>query len=262
MGVVLGRVQNQSRGQGKSDVLSRTIRTVVEVPAAPLGRLAEGTSDFFGGIGRAGSLQSEVRRLRAQASIAETYMETVTSLRQEIEDLRNLMNMPQGAGRMKIPARVIGFFPMENRLTIDAGTAKQIKPGLAVVAGDGLVGVVQTADSRTAQVRLLSSPRPFMIGATVLRKPATADTDTQAASISGLMHGEAPDRLTVEFLDLNAPIDIGDLVVTSGFSELIPHGIPIGRIVQVYKDDEFGTRIAQVFPAVTLSRVREVIVLR
>ena len=101
-----------------------------------------------------------------------------------------------------------------------------------------------------------------MIGATVVRKASTPEADAKSASVSGLMHGEAPDRLTVEFLDMNAPIDIGDLVVTSGFSELIPRDIPIGRIVQVYKDDEFGTRVAQVFPAVSLGRVREVVVLR
>lgn len=243
-------------------MLTRTIRTLVEVPAGPIGRFTEGTSDFIAGIGKAGALEAEVRKLQAQARIAETYAETLQTLRQEIDELRKLNKLPQAVGRIKIPARIIGYFPLENRLTISVGTAQQVKPGLAVVAGEGLVGVVQTADAHTAQVRLLSSPRPFMIGATVIRKPSTPEADAKGQSVSGLMHGEAPDRLTVEFLDMNAPIDIGDLVVTSGFSELIPSDIPIGRIVQVYKDEEFGTRVAQVFPAVSLGRVREVMVLR
>jgi rod shape-determining protein MreC len=186
------------------------------------------------------------------AQAAALYTETVYALRAELEDARKLANLPPAAGRLRIPGRVIGYFPVENRLTINVGTRKQVKPGLPVVAADGLVGIVQTADANSAQVQLLSSPPPFKIGAKVLRDPPAV----------GLLHGESLDRLTVEFMDLNAPIAVGDWIVTSGLSELIPADIPIGRVVQVRKDDEFGTRAAQVFPAVSLGRVRDVVVLR
>ncbi len=252
MGVVLGRAQNQARANGRSDAISLVAKTVVEPVAAPIGRSANQTVRFFGSIGRSGELEAENARLRKLAQVAATYAETVDALRQEIEDLRKLNDMPAAVGRIKIPGRIIGYFPHENRVTLDVGSSKLVKVGLPVVAADGLVGVVQTVDGGSCQVRLLSSPRPFLIGATVLRDPPA----------TGLLHGEAADRLTLEFTDINAAIEVGDLVITSGHSELIPKGIPIGRVVQVFKDDEFGTRIAQVFPAVALGRVEEVLVLR
>lgn len=180
------------------------------------------------------------------------YSETVDSLRREVEDARKLADLPQAVGRLRIAARVIGYFPQENRLTLNVGTRQQMKAGLPVVSADGLVGIVQTSDANSCQVQLLSSPPPFKIGAKVLRNPPSV----------GLMHGESIDRLSVEFMDLNTPIEVGDWIVTSGFSEMIPADIPIGRVVQVRKDDEFGTRAAQVFPAVSLGRVRDVVVLR
>ncbi len=248
----MGKVQNESRKSGRSDMVSGMVRGLVEGPSRPLAGVGEAVSGFFGSFGKAATLEVENQKLRQLAQAASMYTETVEALRQELEDARKLANLPQAVGRMRIPARVIGYFPLENRLTISVGTGKQVKAGLPVVAADGLVGIVQTADANTAQVQLLSSPPPFKIGAKVLRDPPAV----------GLLHGESIDRLTVEFMDLNTPIEVGDWVVTSGLSELIPADIPIGRVVQVRKDDEFGTRAAQIFPAVSLGRVRDVLVLR
>lgn len=212
---------------------------------------SQATGDFFSTLGRSGALAAENRRLRQLAAVAETYTETIDSLNHEIDSLRALLDV-EAIGKSRIGGRVIGYFPLENRLTISVGTTSGVRPGLPVIAGEGLIGTVQTADARSSQVRLLSSPRPYQIGATVRRDPPS----------TGLMHGEAVNRLILEFTDIESPVAVGDLVVTSGHSELIPEGIPIGRVVQVYVDEEFGTRIAQVFPAVALGKVREVVVLR
>lgn len=252
MGVVLGRVQNEARAAGKSDVVTRAVRGAVQGPAAPFRSAGDYLSNVAGSVGRATELERENERLRQLAQAAAMYVETIDALRQELEDARKLANLPQAVGRLKIPGRVIGFYPLENRITLDIGTAKQVKAGLPVVAADGLVGIVQTADASSCQVQLLSSPPPFRIGAKVLRDPPAV----------GLLYGESLDRLTVEFVDLNAPIEVGDWIVTSGLSAMIPADIPIGRVVQVRKDAEFGTRAAQVFPAVSLGRVRDVVVLR
>lgn len=251
-GVMLGRIQNAARVAGRADTLSRTVRTFVEVPGAPIGRWTQGVSSFFGSMGRAEALEAENRRLRQLSQVAEMYSETLQSLTVERDQLRKLLGASETPGKTRIPARVIGFFPLENRLTIDVGTNKSVKAGLPVISADGLVGVVQTADPRSAQVQLLSSPRPFIIGAKVVRDPPAL----------GFLHGEALNRLTVEFTDIESPFRVGDWVVTSGLSEYIPEGIRIGQIVQTRIDEAMGTRTAQVFPAVAIGNLTDVLVLK
>ncbi len=252
VGVVLGRMQTSARTAGRTDLASGVIKTLIDPIALPISAGGQNFHDFRVGIFSGGSLRDENRRLRAIAQSAELYTRRVEALEIENEELRKLMKLAEPIGKIKIPARIVHVAPRENRITINAGSKDLVKPGLPVIAGEGLVGVVQTVDEGTAQVLLLTSPPPFKIGAKVLRDPPAF----------GLLHGEAADRLSVEFMEANTPIEVDDWVVTSGFSEQIPPNIPIGRIVQFRKDEEFGTRVAQVFPAVQIGRIRDVVVLR
>lgn len=238
--------------RGETDLPSRIVKTVVDPIGLPIATAAQRFHDFRTGLFGSGALVEENRRLRALAQISELYGSRMQSLESEIEEIRKLSKLAESVGKIKIPARIVHYAPLENRVTINAGSDKLVRAGLPVVAGEGLVGIVQTVDSGSAQVLLLSSPPPFKIGAKVLRDPPAF----------GLLHGEAANRLSVEFMEANTPIENGDWVVTSGFSEQIPPNIPIGKIVQVRRDEEFGTRVAQVFPAVQIGRVRDVMVLR
>lgn len=245
-------MQTTSRTAGRTDLISGVIKTTVDPIALPIATTAQRFHDFRIGLFRSGALVEENRRLKALAQVAELYGGRLQALETELEEVRKLAKLAESVGKIRIPARVVHYAPLENRLTINAGSNKLVRQGLPVVAGEGLVGIVQTVDGTTAQVLLLSSPPPFKIGAKVLRDPPAF----------GLLHGEAADRLSVEFMEANTPIENGDWVVTSGFSEQIPPNIPIGRIVQVRRDEEFGTRVAQVFPAVQIGRIRDVVVLR
>lgn len=237
---------------GRTDFVSGVVKTTVDPVALPIATVAQSFHDFRLGLFKSGSLIEENRRLRALAQAAELYGGRLQALETELEEVRKLAKFAESVGKIRIPARVVHYAPLENRLTINAGSDRLVRQGLPVIAGEGLVGIVQTVDAKTAQVLLLSSPPPFKIGAKVLRDPPAF----------GLLHGEAADRLSVEFMEANTPIENGDWVVTSGFSEQIPANIPIGRIVQVRRDEEFGTRVAQVFPAVQIGRIRDVVVMR
>lgn len=201
--------------------------------------------------GEAPHLREKVQRLEALESAASLYVERLESYEAEIKSLRETLELPN-YGRIKIVAPIYGFFPNENRITIGAGKDKQVRKGSAVVCPEGLVGVVQVVDSTTSQVQLLSSPLPFKIGALVEGQIAAA----------GLLHGEGPSRLILEFSDPSVVVKTGNVVFTSGFSERIPRGIPIGKVVQVVDDKDFGKMTAQVYPFAHVSNLKAVTVLR
>jgi len=215
-----------------------------------IGAAVDAASDFSEGMLHANFLASSNRALLVQKRAADLYGERIDELERENEALRKMIGLPPPSGTHRVPAQIAGIFPTDSRITITAGSAQSVKPGMAVVTGDGLVGVVQSVSPHTSQVTLVSSPY-LRIGAVTSRNPPSA----------GLLHGESTNMLVLEFLDFDAAVQNGDLVVTSGFSEHIPRGIPIGRVVAYEESKELGIRRSRVFPFVHIGAVREVFVL-
>jgi len=251
LGIILGRVQNQARQAGSRDVLTQSIQRVVTPPASGIQRLAQSTSDFFLGVFQSGDLVRQNRSLRQMEQAAAMYSENEKRLIGELDALRKLVQLPPIEGRGRISATNIGLFPYENRMTISAGSRQGVKVGLAVVNGSGLVGVVQTVGPNDSQIALVESPS-FRIGAMALRQPPQP----------GILRSQGSGRLVLDFLSIKSPLQEGDFVVTSGFSPKIPRGIPIGRVLEIEDDPDFGIRRARVFPHVRIGEVREVFVIR
>jgi rod shape-determining protein MreC len=207
--------------------------------------------DFWDGLSHASDLKRNNRRLQDLADSAAMYQETVDQLRDKIDRLRHMVELPKLPGRARIAADVIMYWPHENRLTLSVGRDKGIEPNLPVITPDGLVGVIQTVEESRCQVTLITSPT-IVVGAMAQRDPPQP----------GLLKGQTPTRLLLEFVDTQSPLEVGDKVVTSGHSETIPGGIPIGKIIKVENDADFGSRRAQIFPNVKVGELREVFILK
>jgi rod shape-determining protein MreC len=260
LGVVLGTVQNGSHSQERVDRLTSTVRSIT----SPLGSLLNGvvrtTSAFFTGTFSATKLVQENRRLKALEQVYATYSERIEGLRTENETLRKYEGFGQTPGKTRVPALVYGFSINENRLTINVGSNQGVRAGCAVESNDGLVGTVEYVEANRSQVLLLTSAglqpnakgKALLIGAIdVNRVPPPA----------GLLRGENASTLTLTFMDPKAPVQIGDTIVTSGFSEKIPKGLIIGKVIQLDPSEEFGTLKARIDPAFSLGNLEFVIVL-
>ncbi len=250
-GWLLGRWQNLSRESGALDPASRSVQALVSPASKTIQDSADAIGDFFHGLANARSLSAENAALHSRVTALLQYEDANAGLAGQLDQVRKLMNLPRYGERWRIPAEAIGYAPYEDRLTLSAGRRQGVLVGLPVVAPEGLIGVVQVVDESTCQVLLLSS-RLIKVGAMAMRDPPQP----------GILQGEAPDRLVLGFLDTQSPIEVGDVVVTSGFSETIPRGIPIGKITQIESNPDFGARRAKVFPFARLGTVHEVFILR
>lgn len=251
IGLVLGRLQTSAKSQGRADFVSGFVQGATSGPSNVLGSSMDAANDFFEGALRSGTLKRRNRELEGLSAIVGIYQESVSRLERELAGLRKLSTFPEVPGRVKVPAAIVSLFPREYRIGISVGSTQGVRPGMAVVAAEGLLGVVQTVSPQRSQVTLIYSPT-LRIGAVAERNPPPA----------GLLKGDSTDRLVLEFFDIQVAAKSGDLVTTSGFSDKIPGGIPIGRIVQVEKDERYGACHALVFPNVQVGAVREVYVLK
>lgn len=249
--MALGRFQTQARNAGASDPVTLSIRSVYSPIATGLANVANAGDDLWAGITSGPTLTAEIRRLKSLEQAALLYTGQVQSYQEEIRRLRSMIGLTDVPGKTKVPASIVGYFPLESRATLDVGRSHGVKKGMPVVSADGLYGVVQTVDASASQVMLISSAQMRIVGK-VQRDPPPV----------GFMRGQSVGVMVFEVLDSKALPQNGDLVVTSGFSDRIPAGIPIGRIVQIEEDEAYGSKRCQVFPGAQVGAVREVFVLR
>lgn len=248
--IALGRIQEGARRAGRPDAISQAIQSAVSPAASSIQIGLDAVTDFGQGIFQARSLRAENQALRRQLAALQLYDVRVQSLNNEIRGLREQLRV-SNFGARPLRGSIVGFFPFENRLTLDVGAAQGVKTGQAVVALEGLLAIVQTVGPNSCQALLITSPAQ-RVGAQIEGDPPAV----------GILRGESERRARLEFLDSRSQIKIGDWVVTSGFSAVIPRGIPIGRVAEVRDEPDFGTRRVAVSPIARVGRTREVTILR
>ena len=169
----------------------------------------------------------------------------------ENERLKGLLAMRERLGGTTVAVSVIAeeSTPWFRTVTIDRGTAAGIREGMPVVALNGIVGRVIRAGATSARVLLVTDQASAM-AATVQRSRAR-----------GVVRGKGGDLCTLEFASRQDDIKLGDIVVTSGIGGVYPKGIPIGEVTMVKKGEYGIFQTVTIRPAVTLSRLEELLVL-
>lgn len=137
-----------------------------------------------------------------------------------------------------------------NYFTVDKGAADGLKPGMGVVDQNGVVGIVNVAGPHTA--RIIS----------VLTQGQRFSVKLKDTSFVGSLtwNGGDPSIAYVEEVPRHAKFNIGDTVVTSGFSTTFPEGIPLGMIMARIRstDDNFFTlkvRLSSDFRSISTVRI-------
>lgn len=143
----------------------------------------------------------------------------------ENERLQSLLGFRDSTDVQLVGARIVGrdVFRQQNFLTLDVGSRDSVEVGMAVVDERGIFGKVVLTSPHYARVM------PYLN--TDFRVPAKI-LDLQT---SGILRwpGERPDRLLLEHIVKTEPVEVGQLVVTSGTSGVFPEGYPIGRVDSV-----------------------------
>ena len=163
-------------------------------------------------------LREENKRLREEnAKLAQLRL-AAHRLKQENESLRRLMRFDPGPAAQSISTRVVadtgGLFARS--VMVHVGSEHGLRPGLAVIGANGLVGRVQSVGSRAARVLLitdLNSKIPVAIGDGRLR---------------AIMSGRNDASPELEFFTSDEQPVAGGLVVTSGDGGVFHPGLPIG----------------------------------
>ncbi|MGC8842987.1 MAG: rod shape-determining protein MreC [bacterium] len=168
----------------------------------------------------------------------------------EARRLRELLTLKETTSYPTIAARVIGWVPGSHTFIINKGRNQGVKIGKAVIAPEGLVGQVIKSTGDEAIVMAITHPKSG-VGALL-----------QASREMGIIQGRGDDILNLSFLPLNAKIEIGEEILTSGMGGIYPKGIPIGSVIRIHTNEATSSIWAEVKPAVDFQKLEEVLVIR
>jgi rod shape-determining protein MreC len=148
--------------------------------------------------------------------------------------------------------------PYNGILRINLGEKDGIKPDMAVVTVDGLIGRIVTVAPFSSNVQLITDLSGTE-GGTKAISATVKDTGNESFGIID-SYDKEQGLLVMSKIDQNDKLKVGDTVITSGLGELFPNGLVIGTVMS-RQVGQFGlTHTAMVKPAAKFTKLREVFV--
>ena len=149
-----------------------------------------------------------------------------------------------------VAAQVIGSSGSEQSRSvyIDKGSEDGIRPDMAVMTSDGIVGKVLHVQKHVASVLLLND-QTSGVGAML-----------EKSRLQGVLRGTPTGEVMLEKVMTDEPVEPGEKILTSGGDQIFPKGLPAGTVAKVSPGPELFLNI-RVKPMADLSRLEEVLVI-
>ncbi len=196
--------------------------------AAPLNWVSGGLNRLGLSVGTSFDELTEARTLREQLAEMETVLSRlqteVVTLRERASDytrLADLANYISAVDNQEfLAADVINRDTASTLRTIviNRGTRDGVRVGMAVVTGQGLVGRVIEVTANAARVMLVSS------------ESSAVSARLQSTREEGVVTGVGSGGMRMSMIPLNASVQIGDIVLTSGLGGNLPGDLVIGQV--------------------------------
>lgn len=179
-----------------------------------------------------------LRSINRELQLSNAQLENeVLDLRRQVEEYKSIIGDSIDSSNTKRYDFVLGTVlnnstrHPRNYFTINKGSNDGVIEGLGVVDQNGIVGIVNVAGKNTARIiSVLNNTQRISVKL----------KDTQMVG-SLVWKGNDPRIAYVEEIPRHAVYNVGDTIVTSGFSTTFPADIPVGTVMGRVRaaDDNF-----------------------
>jgi len=160
-------------------------------------------------------------------------------LLEENNKLYNLLNNKKAKvktdkNQKYISAKIINnsIHKRDNFITINKGEKHGVKNGMGVICNDGVLGIVHsTSENYSLIISVLNKESAISI---CLKK----QNNYGSLKWKGFNYKQA----NIEGIPNHVDVNIGDTVITNGYSTIFPAGIDIGNIVSHQENSESGNQ--------------------
>ena len=194
-------------------------------------------------------VRAENRSLKAQVERMSLERVRMSQDADQARRLQALLAFKEQFISQTMAAQVIGSSGSElsRSVYIDKGERDGIKPDMAVITADGIVGKVLRVYGSTSLV-LLIDDQTSGVGALL-----------DKTRLQGILRGTPSGEVVLEKVMSDETVPSGEMVLTSGGDGIFPKGLLVGRVTKVSPGSELFLNI-RVRPAADLSKLEEVLV--
>lgn len=214
---------------------------------------ADNVANVFAGPGDLQDARQQIAILEAQIADLEHENDELREFRNQNQLYVDLFNRVADAPELeRVLANVIGrdTSPVFRSLILDVGSDDGVFVGMPVESPRGLVGRVYRTTPRTSQVLLLIDN---ISGVSARLSTSRALGVAEGGGLGG--------TISLNWIDLEAQIEVGDVVLTSGLNGTFPQDLVIGRVINVDRSEAELFQSAQVQTAVDFDTLEAVFVI-
>lgn len=200
---------------------------------------------------RYSTLKDENDFLRYQNTLLALENSQMREALLENKRLRNLIGFKDRNKYHLIAAKVISvnFTGFMNHIFLEVGKEDGVKKHLPLVLPDGLVG------------RIYQVGRRHSIGHLLCDQNFRVSAEIQRSGIKGIIGWKSGQICELNEIPNRSDVRVGDLVVTSGYSEIFPEGIYIGKVISAVNTQRGLFMKIRVKPGVDFNKLEEVFII-
>ncbi len=216
--------------------------------ARALRGMADATTGAWKSYRELWQAQQQNFELQMQLVAARSQIQQLTEQAAEARRLRDLLEFKNHQPFPTVAAEVIATSPGEasTAIFIDKGTDAGLTSDLAVITPAGIVGKTIAVFPHTAQVLLITDPASGVAGT------------LERSRVQGILKGGPLNLCQVHYVMNEAPVSVGEMVLTSGLDQIYPKGLPVGSVIQTAEGNIYKN--VTVAPAAALDRLETVLV--
>lgn len=222
---------------------------VQKVRAVAFGSFATVTSVFYDlfNITQLKNENQVLRKLNAEMMIHLSMLREQGILNRE---LKGMLGIKDTTSLPLMPATIVSksLSITQNTITINAGIKEGIKPGMPVLSYRGLVGIIQTCSEN------------FSIARTIKNVDLKLTVKNESKRLNGIMKWDG-EKLVIVDVPRTFDFDVGDRIVTSEISSIIPIPIPVGIVSNIEEDKTGLLNLIHIKPFEEVLSVENVFIL-
>ena len=202
-----------------TSVISIPFETAVSLPATLSGVFEQYYPDS--------SLHDELEALRRKQSVLEARLQRYETLEQENERLATLLSASRRNTDDVLLSEIVdfGLEPFSQKIIVNRGVESGVYVGQPAIAPQGVLGQVSRTGFRRSVITLVTDSSHGL------------PVQVERNGLRTIIHGTGKqDRVRVPYLDAQADIRKGDILVTSGMGGRFPVGYKVAEVTDVVKD--------------------------
>jgi rod shape-determining protein MreC len=197
-------------------------------------------------------VRQENERLLAELARVKAEQARMAELEAENRHLTELLELRDVLGADAIAANVIGSDAtgISHTLILGQGSASGLRPGMAVLSNEGVVGRIIETSPHASRVLLIDDHNSAL------------DGFDQRSRARGIVAGMVDDGIIMKYVDRSQDIKTHDTIVTSGLDGIFPRGLLVGTVSGVHREGPGLFLAVQLAPAVGFRELEQVLVVR